>query len=446
MQLLGNILWFILGGWWSFLLYALLGVLFCITIIGIPIGKSLFQYAKLMAFPFGKVIMKETEIKGKENVAAVRRVGGLIANILWLPFGIAAFVVSIGTMIVCTITIILIPVAVVLAKSCVFLLWPVGAKVVTKEEAEAIRMRNAMVQAQAMTGGQPVQQAAPVQPVAAPVLETAQPAQTMAAAAVTAAAVDAAQAAQPVQAAQPAQPNQTMENLKAGGTQVLDAVKETGSKAATTIAQKSQEGMSALKNMQNTTTQQVLAMEREFTLEELLVQLEVKLYRNKIMAWIMPFLEYITLAVGIIAVLSGMISMRRLGFGYVMLGAFSGILRVSSLMLLAAVFGMIKRKHIFVLCVLGVQLLAYLILGFAGFGFSFLPILCYIGVIAWYVLTFVKKIDLAGMIPAKKADAVINTAAADNIAQTNDKAICSKCGAQVEKDAAFCPVCGNKMN
>ncbi len=54
MRTLGNILWFILGGWWNFLLYASLGVLFCITIIGIPVGKALFQYAKLMALPFGK--------------------------------------------------------------------------------------------------------------------------------------------------------------------------------------------------------------------------------------------------------------------------------------------------------------------------------------------------------------------------------------------------------
>lgn len=63
MALLGNIIWFIIGGWWNYLVYALLGVLFCITIIGIPIGKSMFQYAKLMALPFGKVIMKETDMQ-----------------------------------------------------------------------------------------------------------------------------------------------------------------------------------------------------------------------------------------------------------------------------------------------------------------------------------------------------------------------------------------------
>ena len=115
MALLGNIIWFILVGWWSFLLYGLCGVLCCITIIGIPIGKSLFQYAKLMALPFGKVIVKETDIKGVENVSAVRRVCGVIANILWLPFGICFFLGNILVMIASAITIIGIPNAIVIA-------------------------------------------------------------------------------------------------------------------------------------------------------------------------------------------------------------------------------------------------------------------------------------------------------------------------------------------
>ena len=141
MTLLGNLIWFVIGGWWNFLLYSACGLLFCMTIIGIPIGKALFQYAKLMVLPFGKVIVKETELKGKENVAAVRRVGGTIANLLWLPFGIATFLANIGLMIACAVTIVGIPAAIVIARSCKFLLWPVGAKVVTKEEYDNLILR-----------------------------------------------------------------------------------------------------------------------------------------------------------------------------------------------------------------------------------------------------------------------------------------------------------------
>ena len=147
MTLLGNMLWFILAGWWSSLYYTACGVLCCITIIGIPIGKAMFQYAKLMAAPFGKVIVKETDLKGTENVSGIRRFGGTIANILWLPVGIITFLGNIGLMIACTISIVGIPAATILAKSCKFLLWPVGAKVVTKGEYEKILLRRTVTSA-----------------------------------------------------------------------------------------------------------------------------------------------------------------------------------------------------------------------------------------------------------------------------------------------------------
>ena len=143
MKTLGNILWFVLGGWWTGTLYFLLGCLLCATIIGIPIGKALFQYAKLMYFPFGKAIVRETFIKGKENVSAVRSVGGTIANIIWFPFGLIGFAMNIGVMLACFVSIIFIPVGIVLARSCVFLLAPIGAKVITQEEKQAILNANA---------------------------------------------------------------------------------------------------------------------------------------------------------------------------------------------------------------------------------------------------------------------------------------------------------------
>ena len=142
MRALGNILWFILGGWWTALGYLALGLVCCVTVIGIPIGKALFQYAKLMAFPFGKEIVKETFIKGEENVSSVRKIGGTIANIIWLPFGICIFLGNIVLMLSCFISILFISVGVVLAKSCKFVIWPIGAKVVSREDVIAMKMAN----------------------------------------------------------------------------------------------------------------------------------------------------------------------------------------------------------------------------------------------------------------------------------------------------------------
>lgn len=48
-----NVIWLILGGWENFLGYGLVGVILCITIIGIPFGKQYFKLAGFTAMPLG---------------------------------------------------------------------------------------------------------------------------------------------------------------------------------------------------------------------------------------------------------------------------------------------------------------------------------------------------------------------------------------------------------
>lgn len=48
-----NVLWVILGGWENFLVYGLVGCLFCITFIGIPFGLQYFKVAKFYLMPLG---------------------------------------------------------------------------------------------------------------------------------------------------------------------------------------------------------------------------------------------------------------------------------------------------------------------------------------------------------------------------------------------------------
>ena len=48
-----NVLWAITGGWINAFLFALCGVIFCITIIGIPFGKQYFKLAKFIIWPLG---------------------------------------------------------------------------------------------------------------------------------------------------------------------------------------------------------------------------------------------------------------------------------------------------------------------------------------------------------------------------------------------------------
>ena len=52
MSCLGNLIWFLFGGLWLGLGWVLAGLLWCVTIIGIPIRMQCFKLAKLSLMPF----------------------------------------------------------------------------------------------------------------------------------------------------------------------------------------------------------------------------------------------------------------------------------------------------------------------------------------------------------------------------------------------------------
>ena len=59
MKLLGNIIWFVFGGFEAAVCWLIVGILWCITIIGIPWGKQYFKIAKVALMPFGAVVKRE---------------------------------------------------------------------------------------------------------------------------------------------------------------------------------------------------------------------------------------------------------------------------------------------------------------------------------------------------------------------------------------------------
>lgn len=56
MKIIGNILWFLLEGFWLSLGWFISGIVMCITIVGIPLGVQCFKLAAFVLFPFGKKI------------------------------------------------------------------------------------------------------------------------------------------------------------------------------------------------------------------------------------------------------------------------------------------------------------------------------------------------------------------------------------------------------
>lgn len=56
--LLLNVVWFLLGGWYLALHHIILGVLQCLTIIGIPFGLQHLKLAIISLAPVGKAVVE----------------------------------------------------------------------------------------------------------------------------------------------------------------------------------------------------------------------------------------------------------------------------------------------------------------------------------------------------------------------------------------------------
>jgi uncharacterized membrane protein YccF (DUF307 family) len=55
---IGNVIWFILAGWWLALGHLITGVLMCLTIIGIPLGLANFKLIPVSITPLGREIVE----------------------------------------------------------------------------------------------------------------------------------------------------------------------------------------------------------------------------------------------------------------------------------------------------------------------------------------------------------------------------------------------------
>lgn len=113
-----NVIWFIFAGIWLTLAWALAGVLWCVTIVGIPIGVQCFKVARLALAPFGT----EVEYGG--------HFGSLLLNVLWIVFGgLELCIVALVAGAVCCITIVGIPAGIQSFKFAKLGLMPFGSSV-----------------------------------------------------------------------------------------------------------------------------------------------------------------------------------------------------------------------------------------------------------------------------------------------------------------------------
>ncbi len=119
MGLIGNILWFIFGGFVSGLGWLFSGLLWCITIIGIPYGRQCFKFASMAFAPFGK------------NIEYGGGAPSFIANVIWIIFfGIPMFLHNLLFGCLWCVTIVGIPFGLQFFKLAKLSLAPFGSKIV----------------------------------------------------------------------------------------------------------------------------------------------------------------------------------------------------------------------------------------------------------------------------------------------------------------------------
>ena len=116
---LGNVIWFLCAGAWQGLAWFATGVLWCLSIVGIPGGRQCFKLSALSFCPFGR----EVEAGG----GAV----SFLLNLVWLAFsGWWLALASAGLGLLLCLTVVGIPFGLQCLKLARLALMPFGAKIV----------------------------------------------------------------------------------------------------------------------------------------------------------------------------------------------------------------------------------------------------------------------------------------------------------------------------
>ena len=122
MKLLGNIIWALVGGLFISLYYFVVGLLLCLTVVGIPFGLQLMKMAGFALWPFGHEVQAGPQDSGCLSV---------FMNILWIILGgIEIALTHLGLGVVFCVTIIGIPFGLQHFKMALLALVPFGKTVV----------------------------------------------------------------------------------------------------------------------------------------------------------------------------------------------------------------------------------------------------------------------------------------------------------------------------
>lgn len=144
MSAIGNILWFVFGGFFMGLAWWAAGLVCAVTIVGLPWAKACFVIGQFAFLPFGKQSIGRAELCGVDDIGT--GVLGLFGNVIWFVFaGLWLAIGHVITSIGCFVTIIGIPFGIQHMKLAGLALAPVGKTIVSNEVADAARLHAAQM-------------------------------------------------------------------------------------------------------------------------------------------------------------------------------------------------------------------------------------------------------------------------------------------------------------
>lgn len=128
-RLILNILWFVLGGWLSGLLWLLGGALLAITIVGLPYTGAAWRIAGFAFWPFGKEIVSREIVSGRSDLGTGPL--GFVLNVIWFILG--GWYIALSHLMIAAaeaVTIVGIPFAIKDFQLAIIALAPIGREVV----------------------------------------------------------------------------------------------------------------------------------------------------------------------------------------------------------------------------------------------------------------------------------------------------------------------------
>ena len=95
LKFISNLIWFIFGGLVLAIMWFILGLVLCITVVGIPFGIQCFKIARISLFPFGKKVKTHFSEHPIANLLWFF-IGGWLFTLIYLGFGILNCITIIG--------------------------------------------------------------------------------------------------------------------------------------------------------------------------------------------------------------------------------------------------------------------------------------------------------------------------------------------------------------